>query len=39
MRDAHGNNQPGVSPNSERAGNDAWQRTKYLMAQMHGREN
>jgi hypothetical protein len=38
MRDAHnGNNEPGVSPNSEGAGNDAWQRTKFLMAQLAGR--
>lgn len=28
-----------ATPNSESAGNEAWQRTKYLLAQMHERRN
>jgi hypothetical protein len=39
MRDDTGTNTPGTSPSSESSGNEAWQRTKYLLAQLHGREN
>jgi hypothetical protein len=38
MRDDQGNGQPGSSQ-SESSGNEAWQRTQYLLRQLRGREN